>query len=113
MQNLRDLLEQNLILENKVIIVGRGEYRLPNTSFIINGKTDMNSAMQVIALDLAGVAVSAGSACSSGKISRSHVLEAMNIPENLIERGIRVSCSHMNKIDEIESFLTIYKQTIK
>jgi cysteine desulfurase len=44
-----------------------------------------------MALDLAGVMVSAGSACSSGKVRRSHVLDAMGVPPDLAECGIRIS----------------------
>jgi cysteine desulfurase len=63
--------------------------RLPNTLCI--AMPGVPASTQVMALDLAGVMVSAGSACSSGKVRRSHVLEAMGAPENLSECAIRIS----------------------
>lgn len=70
-------------------VIGRALPRLANTSCIampgVKGET------QVIALDLEGVAVSAGSACTSGKVGRSHVLGAMNIADDVAETAIRVS----------------------
>jgi cysteine desulfurase len=63
--------------------------RLPNTvSFAVPG---VEAATLVIALDLAGVAVSSGSACSSGKVAPSHVLAAMGVPPELARGAIRLS----------------------
>jgi cysteine desulfurase len=55
-----------------------------------------------MALDLAGIMVSAGSACSSGKVKRSHVLEAMGAPENLSECAIRISLGWSTSEVEID-----------
>ena len=63
--------------------------RLPNTSCIAVPGTKAETL--VIGLDLAGVAVSAGSACSSGKVEASHVLSAMGVPGELAQGAIRVS----------------------
>jgi cysteine desulfurase len=63
--------------------------RLPNTLCI--SMPGVAAATQVMALDLAGVMVSAGSACSSGKVKRSHVLDAMGVPAALAESAIRIS----------------------
>jgi cysteine desulfurase len=73
---LRDAIEAGAkTLAPEVIIAGSGAPRLPNTtSLILPGAP---AETQVIALDLAGVAVSAGAACSSGKVRQSHVLAAM------------------------------------
>jgi cysteine desulfurase len=73
---LRDAIEAGVkALAPEVIIAGDTAPRLPNTtSLILPGVT---AETQVIALDLAGVAVSAGAACSSGKVRQSHVLAAM------------------------------------
>ncbi len=74
--------------------------RLPNTScFAIPG---LRSETQVMALDLAGLAVSAGSACSSGKVTPSHVLKAMAVPDPLAGCAIRVSLGEENTMEEIE-----------
>ncbi len=63
--------------------------RLSNTLCI--AMPGVPASTQVMALDLAGIMVSAGSACSSGKVRRSHVLEAMGAPETLSECAIRIS----------------------
>ena len=62
---------------------------LPNTLCIAMPR--VASATQVIALDLAGVMVSAGSACSSGKVTRSHVLDAMGVASETADCAIRIS----------------------
>ena len=63
--------------------------RLPNTICI--SMPGVAAATQVMAFDLAGVMVSAGSACSSGKVKRSHVLDAMGAAPGLAKSAIRVS----------------------
>jgi cysteine desulfurase len=72
-----------------VVIFGEAVERIPGTSnFAIPG---LASETAVIALDLNGIAVSSGAACSSGKVRPSHVLAAMGVPEALARCGIRVS----------------------
>ena len=63
--------------------------RLPNTISIAMPR--VAASTQVIALDLAGVMVSAGAACSSGKVTRSHVLDAMGVAPAMAECAIRIS----------------------
>jgi cysteine desulfurase len=71
------------------VIFGQGVARLPNTlCFAIPG---VGAETLVIALDLAGVAVSSGAACSSGKVARSHVLDAMRVDPALGAGAIRLS----------------------
>ena len=70
------------------VVVGEAAPRLPNTLCV--AEAGSASELQVMALDLAGVMVSAGSACSSGKVKASHVLTAMGRPE-LADSAIRVS----------------------
>ena len=78
--------------------------RLPNTTcFAIPGKS---AELSLIALDLEGIAVSSGSACSSGKVERSHVLAAMGIPAELSRGAIRVSTGWTTTEADIERFLT-------
>lgn len=68
---------------------GGGGERLPNTLCI--GMPGVPAETQVMALDLAGVAVSAGSACSSGKVAPSHVLTGMGMPEQAAREALRFS----------------------
>jgi cysteine desulfurase len=71
------------------VIFGAGSPRLPNTSnFALPGTT---AETAVMALDLDGVMVSSGSACSSGKVRPSHVLRAMGVSETLAGCALRVS----------------------
>jgi len=67
----------------------------------------VRSETQVIALDLAGIAVSAGAACSSGKISASHVLAAMGLSE-FAGCAIRVSLPWNATEAEIDAFIAAY-----
>ncbi len=84
---LRDAIERAAI-GNDAIPCGAGAPRLPNTACL--ALPGVRAETQVIALDLAGVQVSAGSACSSGKVARSHVLDAMGLGA-LAGQAIRVS----------------------
>ena len=85
----RDAFEQKLSLEAGVTVFGQRVERLPQTSnFAIAG---FRAETQVMAMDLGGVAVSSGAACSSGKVSRSLVLGAMDVPDSLAGCALRVS----------------------
>ena len=87
---LRDAFEKNLKAAIPgVIVFGEGAERLCNTSNVaLPGLSGENI---VIALDLDGVLVSSGSACSSGKITPSHVLSAMGVDEKLAGASVRIS----------------------
>ncbi|WP_093094247.1 cysteine desulfurase family protein [Shimia aestuarii] len=88
--NLRDLLEEALAAEAKdTIFVGKGEKRLPNTTCIAT--PGWKGETQVMQMDLAGFAISAGSACSSGKVRASRVLKAMGYDDATAASAIRVS----------------------
>ena len=84
-------------------IAGAKSVRLPNTSCII--LPGVSSETQVMALDLAGVAVSAGSACSSGKVRPSHVLGAMGLPPEEAGAAIRVSLGWASQPSDVERFV--------
>jgi cysteine desulfurase len=97
---LRDRIEAGV--GNAAIIAGAGAARLPNTTCLI--LPGVPAETQVIALDLAGVRVSAGAACSSGKVARSPVLAAMGFGA-LAGQGIRVSLPWNAPEDAAERFL--------
>jgi len=100
---LRDRLERAAIARG-AFVCGRGP-RLPNTTCL--ALPGVRSETQVIALDLAGIAVSAGAACSSGKISASHVLAAMGLSE-FAGCAIRVSLPWNATEAEIDAFIAAY-----
>ena len=85
----RDAMESRLKAEGGVIVIGEGSERLAGTSNF--ARPGFRAETQVMALDLAGVCVSAGSACSSGKVKRSVVLMAMGASDALAESAIRTS----------------------
>lgn len=86
-----------------VRIAGAGVARLPNTSCIV--LPGVPSETQVMALDLAGIAVSAGSACSSGKVRPSHVLAAMGLSSEEAAAAIRVSLGWASAAADVERFV--------
>lgn len=105
---LRNLLEQEIIhYAPEATIYGTQAPRLPNTSNIM--MPYMQNETQLIAFDLEGIAVSAGSACSSGKVGTSHVLRAMGAEEENARCAIRVSLGPETKRHEIERFLHVWK----
>jgi cysteine desulfurase len=112
MAALRDELEgrAKAIVPDAVVLAGRVE-RLPNTSCIAVPSTKAETL--VIGLDLAGVAVSAGSACSSGKVEPSHVLSAMGLSSELAQGAIRISLGIGTASVDIERFIGAWSELIK
>ena len=102
-EKLRNILE--LAIEDaakSTIFVGKGNKRLPNTScFITPG---WKGETQVMAMDLAGFAVSAGSACSSGKVKTSRVLKALGLDDEAAAGALRVSLGIETTEDEVMRF---------
>nr|WP_243368929.1 cysteine desulfurase family protein [Microvirga solisilvae] len=90
LKSLRDEAEAHVLrVAPDALVVGAGAERLPNTlAFAIPG---LKAETALIAFDLAGIALSSGSACSSGKVKRSHVLDAMGVEPALAEGVLRVS----------------------
>jgi cysteine desulfurase len=105
---LRDKAETAAVAAG-AIVCGTGE-RLPNTTCLAYAAHRADT--QVIALDLAGVAVSAGAACSSGKVARSHVLEAMGL-DDLAACAIRVSLPWNVTEADIDGFIKAYATVIR
>jgi cysteine desulfurase len=100
---LRDRIEAGLPGR----IYGAAAPRLPNTTCI--SMPGVKAETQVMALDLAGVAVSAGSACSSGKVTRSAVLTAMGIEPSEAETAVRISCGWNTVFEEIERLIAAWQ----
>ena len=106
-EKLRNVLENSIEESlNETIFVGRGTKRLPNTSLIVN--PGWSGETQVIQLDLAGYAVSAGSACSSGKVKASAVLQSMGLDSEQASCGLRVSLGPQTTIEDINGFVKAY-----
>ncbi|MEM7519811.1 MAG: aminotransferase class V-fold PLP-dependent enzyme [Pseudomonadota bacterium] len=100
---LRNILEAALeAAAPETIFVGKGVARLPNTSCVI--APGWKGETQVMQLDLAGFAVSAGSACSSGKVQASRVLRAMGFDENEASCAMRVSLGLETTREEVLAF---------
>ncbi len=107
-RRLRDAIEQ-AAMPLGAIPCGAGAPRLANTSCLaLPGR---RSEAQLIALDLAGYGVSAGSACSSGKVARSHVLEAMGL-DALAGEAIRVSLPWNVAPAAVEGFIAAYRAMV-
>ncbi len=102
-EKLRNILEKTIAeVANKTIFVGKDAVRLPNTCCLLT--PGWKGETQVMAMDLAGFAVSAGSACSSGKVRASAVLQAMGYGDADAASAIRVSLGLQTTKDEIMRF---------
>jgi cysteine desulfurase len=101
---LRDGLEAEIAaIAPDAVVLGATANRLPNTSAI--AMPGVAAETQVVALDLDGVMVSAGAACSSGKVGPSHVLAAMRVAPEIAASTIRVSLGWSSTEAEIYHFL--------
>ena len=112
MAELRDELEAGVLsIAPDALVLSARVQRLPNTTCIAVPRVKAETL--VIGLDLAGVAVSSGSACSSGKVEASHVLRAMGVPEEIAQGAIRVSLGFATKRADIENFLRAFGELVK
>jgi cysteine desulfurase len=93
------------------VIIGRNTKRSSYISAI--AFPGINNENMLINLDLAGIAVSIGSACSSGSIKQSHVLKAMALPDEIINSTIRFSYGRYTKREELDITIDTIKQIIK
>ena len=104
---LRDRLELELkAREPELVILGAGAERLPNTSLF--GIPGVSSQTLLMALDLEGVSVSTGTACSSGKVGLSRTVEAMGFGETLSKGVIRVSFGWDSTDADVDAFLSAW-----
>jgi cysteine desulfurase len=106
LQHLRDSCEAQLLLDHPdAIIFGKNAPRLPNTTlFALPG---LNAETALIQFDLKGIALSSGSACSSGKVKSSHVLDAMGTSLDLARCALRISFGRGNTMQDVERFLAV------
>ncbi len=92
------------------IVFGAGAPRLPNTTaFAVPG---ISAATLLMRLDLAGIAASSGSACSSGKVTRSHVLAAMGVAPDIAAGAIRLSLGWASVEADVERFGEAFASTV-
>jgi len=103
---LRRRLEENIVAAGGIVIAADapriatiGAYAMPGVS----------SASQLVQFDLGGISISAGSACSSGSMKPSHVLEAMHVPPELAASVVRVSFGPSTSEADIERFLEVWR----
>ena len=104
---LRDRLEAGILaVAPAAQVYGRGAERLANTSCL--SMPGVSNQTQLIAFDLAGIAVSTGSACSSGKVGPSHVLAAMGVDPAEAATAIRVSLGWASTARDVERFVAAW-----
>jgi cysteine desulfurase len=106
----RDHLERELLKIEATGLNGEGAPRVPNTTNIYFDGIEGEAL--VIALDLKGLAVSTGAACSSGAIEPSHVLTAMGLRTDRAKASIRFSLGKQNTAEDIEFALAIVPETV-
>ncbi|HEX2123343.1 MAG TPA: cysteine desulfurase family protein [Thermoanaerobaculia bacterium] len=110
MAELRDRLEGGVSAALPVTINGAGVRRVPNTSNITFRDADGEGI--VIALDLSGVAVSTGSACSSGRVEPSPVLLAMGLTPDAARATVRFSLSRFTTAEEIDRVIELLTELV-
>jgi cysteine desulfurase len=107
----KKLLEGIMSDVEKVTLNGDPDHRLPNTLNLSFENVEGESL--VISLDIAGIAVSSGSACSSGSTRPSHVLAAMGIPPMLCQSAVRFSLGPGNTAEEVDYALSVIPKAVK
>jgi cysteine desulfurase len=101
---LRDEMEAKIAAHAPdASFLGSSAERLPNTSYIAAPGLDAQTLL--MALDLDGIAVSAGAACSSGKVGRPRVLDAMGVSPDLAKAAVRVSLGWTSKPEDVDAFV--------
>jgi cysteine desulfurase len=108
------IIELKKVFADKVIFNTKEDNSLPN---IVNisfnkDKVKVDPDVVIIKLDLAGIAVSSGSACTSGAVHPSHVLKAIGYDDETAKSSLRISIGRFNKIDEIDYFIGCLKGII-
>ncbi len=111
MSALRDRLEQGILAQvDEAGVNGEGAPRVPNTSNVYFDSIE--GEPMVISLDLKGLAVSTGAACSSGALEPSHVLLAMGLLPNRARSSVRFSLGKQNTAEDIDFALALVPETV-
>src|SRR5471030_1280849 len=109
---LRDRLEAGILREVPGTSVnGARDSRVPNTTNISFERVEAESLL--IALDLEGIAVSTGSACSSGTLEPSHVLKAMGLPSHRTQNSLRFSLGMFSTEDEVDRVVEVLPRLVE
>jgi cysteine desulfurase len=108
LESLRNRLETGLRETSGVIVFADSVARLPNTTLFT--APGMRAETAVIGFDLAGVAVSSGSACSSGKVQPSHVLEAMGFDPKSAQGAVRLSLGWSTAESDVDRCLEAWRK---
>jgi cysteine desulfurase len=108
LEDLRNRLEKGLRETPGMIVFSDRAHRLPNTTlFTVPG---LRAETAVIGFDLDGVAVSSGSACSSGKVQPSHVLDAMGFPRDVAQGAVRLSLGWSTSEADVDRCLQAWRK---
>jgi cysteine desulfurase len=111
MAALRDRLEAEIAQATpQAVIFGQGAPRLPNTTLV--GLAGIKAETAIISFDLNGVAVSSGSACSSGKVQASHVLAAMGMQPDLARGAVRISLGWSTTERDLDNVLRAWIRVV-
>jgi cysteine desulfurase len=108
MASLRDCLENGLRANPGTIVFAKDVARLPNT--VLFTAPGLKAETAVIGFDLEGVAVSSGSACSSGKVQPSHVLSAMGYDQGVAQGAVRLSLGWSTEPEDINRALEAWRK---
>jgi cysteine desulfurase len=109
---LRDRLEQGILAGvSGTVVNGDPHQRVPNTTNISFDRVEAESLL--IALDLEGIAVSTGSACSSGTLEPSHVLRAMGLSTHRTQNSLRFSLGQFSTEEEVDRVLTVLPRLVE
>jgi cysteine desulfurase len=108
LQVLQRRLEDGLRLTPGTIVFSSSAHRLPNTTLFT--APGLRAETAVIGFDLAGIAVSSGSACSSGKVQPSHVLEAMGFDRDIAQGAVRLSMGWSTQDADVDRCLEAWRK---
>jgi len=108
-REIRDYIEAQLkAVEPELTIFGQDAERLPNTSFF--AIPELSSMTTMMALDLEGISVSTGTACSSGKVGESRAVVAMGLADNAPKGAIRLSLGYTSTMNDAKAFFRAWSK---